>query len=107
MAMVLTPETEARLREQAQRTGQDVDLLANSLLADALSDDLDALTDDEVAEIRAGIRRGLAAAGRERPLAEYAADVKARRAQHGSRAKFEQALSTVSAAPPDAQDALE
>lgn len=106
MAMVLTPETEARLREQAQRTGQDVDLLANSLLADALSDDLDALTDDEVAEIRAGIRRGLTA-GRERPLAEYAADVKARRAQHCSRAKFEQALSTVSAAPPDAQDALE
>jgi len=42
----------------------------------------DALTEEEKTEIRAGIRRGLEAAaqGRERPIAEYAADVQKRRA---------------------------
>lgn len=81
MTIVLAPDTEARLREQAQRHGQDVDTFANSLLADVLADDPDDLTEDEIAEIRVGIRRGLAAAeaGRERPLAEYAAEVQQRR----------------------------
>jgi predicted transcriptional regulator len=81
MAIELSPETEARLRQRAERTGQDADALADQLLADALAEDADELSQDAVAQIRQGIRRGLeaAAAGRERPLAEYAAQVKQRR----------------------------
>lgn len=81
MSITLTPETEARLRERAERHGQDANALADSLLADALDDDPDDLTDDEIAKIRAGIRRGLEAVaqGRERPMAEYAAEVEQRR----------------------------
>ena len=83
MTITLTPETEARLRERAAREGQDISTLAEHLLADALAeDDPDNLTEAEVAEIQAGIRRGLeaAAAGRERSVEAYAADVKKRRA---------------------------
>lgn len=86
MSITLTPQTESRLRAQAERTGQDVNAFAEALLSDALAaspwDDADTLTEDQIAEIRAGIRRGLAAEeeGRERPVAEYAADVQKRRA---------------------------
>ena len=46
----------------------------------------DALTEEEETEIRLGIRRGLEAAaqGRERPIAEYVADVQKRRAARQS-----------------------
>jgi len=75
MTITLTPETEARLRERAAREQQDVNTLADALLAEALTEDLDALTEEEVRELRAGICRGLddCAAGRVQPFAEWAA----------------------------------
>ncbi len=85
MTITLTPETETRLREQARRDGQDVDRLANALLMDSLAQylpqhDPDVLTDAEVAEIRAGIARGLeaAASGRVKPLSQAAAEARQR-----------------------------
>ena len=39
MTITLEPETEARLCERAARDGQDVETLANALLADRLQDD--------------------------------------------------------------------
>ncbi len=90
MTVTLNSQIETRLRERAEREGQDVSTLANVLLGDALSDeagyDPDDLTDEEIAEIRLGIRRGLEAAaqGRERSVAEYAADVQRRRAARQS-----------------------
>jgi len=87
MTITLTSQTETRLRERASRMGQEISTLADTLLADALSySDPDDLTPEEIAEIRAGIRRGLVAAseGRERPAAEYAADVLRRRAERQS-----------------------
>lgn len=85
MAIILTPETEMRLRERAAREGQNADALAEALLADALAGDPDTLTDKEAVEIRAGIRRGLEAAadGRVKPLAQAAADVVARWQEQG------------------------
>lgn len=86
MSITLTRNTESRLHEQAERMGEDVNALADTLLANALSGqqlgDADDLTENQIAQIRTGIRRGLAAAseGRERPVAEYAADVQRRRA---------------------------
>lgn len=49
-----------------------------------LTRDADDLTEDQIAQIRAGIRRGLAAVsdGRERPASEYAADIQRRQANH-------------------------
>lgn len=80
MAITLTPETEARLRERAERDGQDADSLADVLLSDALADDPDDLTDEEIAQVRAGIRRGLeaAAAGRVKPLSQAVAEARQR-----------------------------
>ena len=62
MTVTLKPETET--------------CLSNRLTGDPYN-----LTEDEVAEIRVGIRRGMeaVAAGRERPVSEYMADVKKRR----------------------------
>lgn len=79
-AIGIALETEARLRERAARDGQNADSLANVLLADALADDPDALTAEEIAQIRVGIRRGLeaAGAGRERSVDEYAAEIERR-----------------------------
>ena len=39
MTITLEPETEARLCERAARDGQDVETLANAVLADRLQDD--------------------------------------------------------------------
>lgn len=82
MTVTLKPETEARLRERAQRSGVDMDTLADTLLHDVLSDDPDDLTEEEIAEIRAGIRRGMEAfaAGRARSAKDYMADIQKRRA---------------------------
>lgn len=85
MSITLTPETESRLREQAERIGKDPDSLAEVLIAEGLSngtfsDDPDDLTAAEVAEVRAGIRRGLKAAaeGRVKPLAQAVAEARQR-----------------------------
>ena len=40
MTITLTPETEARLRARAERERQDIDALADALLAEALSEDI-------------------------------------------------------------------
>src|SRR5207248_3046530 len=73
MTITLSPETEARLRERAERDGEDVSSLAEALLSDALAEDPDDLSPEQIAEVRAGIRRGLEAAaeGRERSVAAY------------------------------------
>ena len=78
MTITLTPETEDHRRERSECYGQDINTLADDLLADALAEDPDELTDAEIAETRAGIRRGLAdcAAGRAKPVAEWAAQVR-------------------------------
>lgn len=62
MTITLSPETEARLRRKAERDKQDVNALAETLLDGALAHDPDDLTEEEVAQVRAGIRRGLEAA---------------------------------------------
>ena len=76
--MIVTLKPETILRERARRAGQDIDTFTNTLLADVLADDPDDLTEDEMAEIRVGIERGLeaAAAGRVRSAEEYKADVR-------------------------------
>ncbi len=74
MSITLMPETEARLRTRAAQAGQDINAFANALLLDALNghqeEDADDLTEEQVAEIRAGIRRGLKAAAEGRELAK-------------------------------------
>jgi predicted transcriptional regulator len=64
MTITLSPETEAKLRERAERDGQEIDALADFLLSAAL--DEEARDREEAIE---GIRRGLeaGAAGRVRP----------------------------------------
>lgn len=81
MNIVLSAKTEARLKRKAERDRQDVNTLADTLLAEALADDPDDLTEEEVAQIRQGIRRGLEAAAqkRERSVDEYAAELEPRR----------------------------
>jgi predicted transcriptional regulator len=77
MTLMLTPETEARLREKAEREGQDIHAVADALIAAALEWEA-----HERAEAIEGIRRGeqAAAEGRERPLAAFLAE---QRAKHG------------------------
>jgi predicted transcriptional regulator len=77
MTIMLTPETEARLREKAEREGQDIHAVADALIAAALEWEA-----QERAEALAGIQRGdhAAAEGRERPLAAFVAE---QRAKHG------------------------
>jgi predicted transcriptional regulator len=76
----LTPETETRLRERAEREGQDADAFADAILAEVLADDPDDLTPEEMKEIRAGVRRGLdaAAAGRVKPLSKAITEARQR-----------------------------
>ena len=83
MSVILRPETETLLRERAHRVGMDLNMLADTLLADALIDDPDNLTEHEMAEIRIGIQRGLdaAAEGRVRSAEDYKAEVQKRRAE--------------------------
>jgi predicted transcriptional regulator len=91
MTVTLNTQIETRLRERAEREGQDVSVVANALIGRALAEeedgyDPDDLTEENKAEIRAGIRRGLEAVaqGRERSVAEYIADVQKRRAARQS-----------------------
>jgi len=85
MSITLTPETESRLREQAERIGKDADSLADAIIATGLSHDLfaddpDDLSDEDMIEIRAGIQRGLEASakGRVKTLAQAVAEARQR-----------------------------
>ena len=85
MSITLTPETENRLREQAERIGKDADSLAEAIITEGLSydllaDDPDDMTDEQMAQSRAGIERGLeaAAAGRVKTLAQAVAEARQR-----------------------------
>jgi hypothetical protein len=82
MTITLSPGTEARLREEAEREGQDINAVADALLAAAL--EWEALDRAEAIE---GIRRGdqAAAEGRERPVAAFLAE---QRAKHGFPAEW-------------------
>src|SRR5437764_7804939 len=82
MTITLTPETEARLREKAEREGQDIDTVADALIAAALEWEA-----QERAEAIEGVRRGdqAAAEGRERALAAFLAE---QRAKHGFPAEW-------------------
>jgi hypothetical protein len=75
MTIMLTPDTEARLREKAEREGQDLNVVAEALIAAAL--DWEA---QDRAEAIEGVRRGdqAAAEGRERPLAAFLAEQRVR-----------------------------
>ncbi len=85
MTITLTPETENRLLQQAQRIGEDVNRLAYTLIANGLpqddfEDDSDALSEAEIADMQAGIGRGLdaAAAGRVKSQAQAIAEARQR-----------------------------
>ena len=84
ISIALIPETERHLREQAERIGEDVDslaaIIAEGFSYDFLADDPDDLTDEQMAESRAGISRGLeaAAAGRVKTLAQVVAETRRR-----------------------------
>ena len=71
MAITLTPETEAKLRETASREGQDADALADSMLAEVL-----AQRAQEFEEDIAAVQEGLDAIdqGRVRPFKDYMAE---------------------------------
>jgi predicted transcriptional regulator len=75
MTVTLSPETEAKLRERAEREGRDVSLVADALISAAL--EWEALDREEAL---AGIRRGLeaSAAGRVRSARDVFADMRAR-----------------------------
>ncbi len=75
MSITLSPETETRLRGKAQREGMDLNEVADALLAMALEWDARA----QVEEV-AAIQEGLASvdAGRTRPFAEFAAEMRAK-----------------------------
>jgi len=75
MTITLTPETEARLREKAEREGQDVDAVADALLTTALEWEL-----QDRMEAIDGLRHGdqAAAEGRERPLEAFLAEQRAK-----------------------------
>jgi hypothetical protein len=76
MTLMLTPETEYKLKEFAAKHGCDANTVANSLLSDAL-ELADAELEETVAAIDAGWRD--CEEGRARPFSEYLEDVKAGR----------------------------
>jgi len=82
MTITLTPEAEARLKEKAQREGSDINTVAEALIMAALEWEA-----QDRAEAIVGVRRGeqAAGAGRERSLADYFAD---QRAKHGFSANW-------------------
>ena len=72
MTLTLTPQTEANLLAWAEYEGQEADIVADALLADALARARAA----EVEAIRVGFEDS--DAGRVRPLAEIAAEKRAK-----------------------------
>lgn len=76
MTITLKPSTEAMLLEKARLEGQDLDTLVDTLLADSL--EAQAREDEETAM---AVSRAMAAeAGREKPMAQYLAEQRAKRA---------------------------
>lgn len=75
MSITINEQTEARLREKAAREGQDINLLADTLLNIALQWEA-----QDHAEAVEGIRRGLEAfgQGRSRSFKEFAAEQRSR-----------------------------
>ncbi len=76
MTITLKPSTEAMLLEKARLEGQDLDTLVDALLAGTL--EAQAREDEETA---AAVSKAMAAAeaGREKPLAQYLAEQRAKR----------------------------
>ena len=72
MTLTLTPQTEAKLLAWAKYEGQDANVLADILLANAL----DRIRAEEAAAIQVGFDDS--DAGRVRPLAEIAAEKRAK-----------------------------
>lgn len=72
MTLTITPKTEAMLLAKAEREGEDINILADGLLADLLARD----QAEEIAAIRAGLEAS--DAGRVRLLAEVAAEGRAK-----------------------------
>lgn len=68
MTLTITPNTEALLLAKAERDGEDVNAVADALLANLLARD----QAKEIAVIRVGLQAS--DAGRVRPLAEVAAE---------------------------------
>ena len=79
MIITLDAELEARLRAVAAARGEDPNHYATAVLAEAIerAEAPDDLTEEQKAEIRAGVERGLAdsAAGRVRPAEEFYAEM--------------------------------
>lgn len=73
MTVVLSAETEARVRERAVQEGRDVNAVADALIIAALNWEA-----QERMETAEGVRRGLEAsdAGHVRPFAEFAAEMR-------------------------------
>ena len=76
MTITLKPSTEALLLEKARQEGQDLDTPVDKILADSLE-----AQKRETEEITAAVRNAIAAAeaGREKPLAQYLAEQRAKR----------------------------
>ena len=72
MTLTLTPKTEALLRAKAKRDGEDADTLADLLLGDLLARE----QEEEVEALRLGFEAS--DAGRVRPLAVAAAEMRAK-----------------------------
>lgn len=72
MTPTISPQTEAQLSVWAQYEGQDANVLADILLANALN----RIRAEEIAAICAGLEA--CDAGRVRPLAEFAAEMRAK-----------------------------
>jgi predicted transcriptional regulator len=73
MTIMLTPETEAKLREKALREGTDVNAVAEALISSALENE-----EMDFQEAVIGIQKGLEASwqGRVRPAQEVLADLR-------------------------------
>ena len=74
MTITLDPETEAKLREKADREGQEPDVVAKMLLADVLEADA-RKHQESVAAIREALESGPG-----KPIEQYVAE---QRAKHG------------------------
>ena len=72
MTLTITPNTEALLLAKAERDGEDVNSVADALLADLLARN----QAEEIVAIRVGLEAS--DAGRVRPLAEVAAEKRAK-----------------------------
>ena len=72
MTLTITPNTEALLLAKAERDGEDVNAVADALLAGLLAHD----QAEEIAALRIGLEAS--DAGRVRPLAEVAAEKRAK-----------------------------